>query len=174
MNENGFEIKDGILDLSDVQSGTIEDKQFLGDKTIRRVRFGESIGHIGNWAFAKCANLEKVTFASPFSRGLFGRDVFKGCDELSEIRFSDTDDVTARLLALCTNRLYCDHLVRADDIGQKTWFEKWDISLIALLKSDDEKNAIAAALCGEEDIAFDGIGSVGGELPGESSDYVSK
>lgn len=174
MTENGYEIKEGILDLSGLNIDRIENKRFLGAKAVREVIFPAGIEYIGDWAFAKCSNLEKVTFPQKHVHGLFGKDVFKGCDNLSEIRFLGTDDVTSYLLALCTNRLYCDHLVRADDVGKKSWFEKWDISLVSLLKSDDEKNAIAAALCGEEDISYDGIGSVDGELPGQTPDYVSK
>ncbi|MBQ6575155.1 MAG: leucine-rich repeat protein [Lachnospiraceae bacterium] len=174
MKEDGYEIKDGILDLSECGIKAVEDKQFLGIKQLRAVIMPEGIEHVGDWAFAKCSNLEAVSFCGKFRKDLFGRNVFKGCEELSFIRFADTDDTTARLLALSTNRLEADHLVRADDIGQKSWYEKWDISLLSLLKSDDEKNAIAAALCGEEDISYDGIGSVDGELPGESADYVTK
>lgn len=174
MNFGVYDIKDGILDLSKDAIYRIEDKQFLGNKQVRSVILPDTTEYVGNWAFAKCSNLEEVTFCGTFCPGLFGRNVFAGCEMLSYIRFADTDDTTARLAALSTNILDCDHLLRADDIGQKSWFEKWDISLVSLLKSDDEKNAIAAALCGEEDISYDGIGSVDGELPGESPDFVTK
>ena len=33
---------------------------------------------------------------------------------------------------------------------------------------------MSAALCDEEDISYDGIGSIDGEMPGESADFVSK
>ncbi len=174
MDLDVYDIKDGILDLSKDAIYAIEDKQFLGNKQIRSVILPATTEHVGNWAFAKCSNLEEVTFCGTFCPGLFGRNVFDGCDDLGYIRFADTDDATARLAALCANSLDCDHLIRADDIGQKSWYEKWDISLVSLLNGDDEKNAIAAALCGEEDISYDGIGSVDGELPGESPDFVTK
>ena len=107
-------------------------------------------------------------------RNLFGRNVFDGCDELESIRFADTDPDTQRLLAACANKLPYDHLIRSDDIGQRSWYEKWDICLTAKLASDNAEAGIKAALCGEEDISYDGIGSVDGEMPGETDDYLRK
>lgn len=172
MDMDGFEIKDGVLDLSESSVRTIENKQFLSQKHLRYVILPVCIEHIGDWAFAKCRNLKSVKFKGVFRKGLFGKEVFRECDELSEIVFADTDDDTSQLLALCTNRLPYDHLLRSEDIGQKSWYEKWDISLMSALAVDDAAYEIAAALCGEEDISYDGIGSVDGEMPGETEDIV--
>lgn len=152
----------------------IESKQFMSDKSIRQVTIGQGAQHIGDWAFAKCTNLESVTFEYDFRPGVFGRDVFKGCEKLSYIAFADTDEETARLLALAANKLPYDHLIRSDDIGQKSWFEKWDISLATRLKSDDAEAKMSAALCGEEDISYDDIGSVDGEMSGENEEYLHR
>ena len=152
----------------------IENKEFLSDKTIRQVTIEAGVDHIGDWAFAKCTNLERVTLAFDFRPGLFGRDVFKGCVKLSYIGFADTDEETARLLALAANKLPYDHLIRSDDIGQMSWFEKWDICLATTLKSDDAEAKMSAALCGEEDISYDDIGSVDGEMSGESEEYLHR
>ncbi len=174
MEIGGFEVKDGVLDLSGSGLKTIENKAFLSTRTLRTVILPESLEHIGDWAFAKCANLSAVKFACDFRPGMFGKDVFGGCDRLSEISFSGMDDSTGKLLALCANKLPYEHLLRADDIGLKSWYEKWDICLMAKVKSDDAEAKMSAALCGEEDISYDGIGSVDGELSGETGDYVQK
>ncbi len=162
MTVNGYEIIDGILDLRDSDMTVLENKAFLSGKMIREVYLPLGLTHIGDWAFAKCSNLRQVTFADDFRPGLFGKEVFGGCDELRSIGFADLDAETSTLLATCTNKLAYDHLLRSDDIGQKSWFEKWDISLVSKLKSDDAEARMSAALCGEEDISYDGIGSVYG------------
>lgn len=174
MNINGFEVSDGILDLTGIKGDVIEDKAFLSAKTVRSVKVPKGIVHIGDWAFAKCTHLASVVFEGEHSPGLFGKEVFSGCEMLRSISFAGMDDVTAGYLALCTNKLPFDHLLRSDDIGSKSWYEKWDICLVSTLKSDDEKLRMNAALCGEEDISYDGIGSVDGEMPGQSADYVIK
>ena len=171
---NGHEITDGILDLRDSGITVLENKAFLSGKLIREVYLPSGVTHIGNWAFAKCSNLRRVTFADDFRPGIFGKEVFGGCDELRSIEFADSDPETSTLLAMCTNKLAYDHLLRSDDVGLKSWFEKWDISLVSKLKSDDAEARMSAALCGEEDISYDGIGSVDGEMPGETEDYVRR
>ncbi len=157
-----------------VKRDIIENKAFWADRALREVTVPSGIRHIGDWAFAKCVNLERVMFEDDFRPGLFGRDVFKGCDRLAAISFADTDEVTERFLALCANRLGFDSLIRSDDVGQKSWYEKWDICLVTRIKSDDAEAKMSAALCGEEDISYDGIGSIDGEMSGEGADFVSK
>ncbi len=170
--KNCYEIKDGILDLKDAPLSIIENKEFWSQRALRKVILPAGIEHIGDWAFAKCINLETVEFACDFRPGLFGRDVFKGCESLRSVAFAGMDETTALFLALCANRLPYDHLIRSEDVGQKSWYEKWDICLASKLKSDDAEAKMSAALCGEEDISYDGIGSVDGEMPGASADYV--
>ena len=164
MNEDIYEISDRI----------IENRKYLLRKDIRKVKICRGIEHIGDWAFAKCSNLTEVVFSDDFRPALFGKDVFTGCERLKSIAFGDTDEVTNKLLAVCANKMYYDHLLRADDIGQRSWYEKWDICLVSQLQSGDGEARMSAALCGEEDISYDGIGSVDGELPGETDDYVRK
>lgn len=172
--KNCYEIKDGILDLKDAPLSIIENKEFWSQRSLRKAVLPAGIEHIGDWAFAKCVNLETVELACDFRPSLFGRDVFKGCESLRSVTFMGMDGTTSLFLALCANRLPYDHLIRSEDVGQKSWYEKWDICLAARLKSDDAEAKMSAALCGEEDISYDGIGSVDGEMPGESADYVSK
>ena len=172
MNVNGYEVIDGVLDLGGSAVTTVANKEFWACRAIRELILPPGIEHIGDWAFARCSNLTKVTFSCDFRPDLLGRDVFKGCDSLVSIMFSDSDPATGRLMALCANKIPYDHLLRADDIGQKSWFEKWDIGLVTQLKSDDAEAKMSAALCGEEDISYDDIGSVDGEMSGETEDYL--
>lgn len=174
MNIKGYEVYDGVLDLSGTGLTSIENKAFFFEKGIRAVILPSTIEYVGDWAFAKCPNLERVTFPCAHHSGMFGRDVFGGCVRLSLIEFEDMDDCAARLLALCANRLSFDQLIRSDDIGKESWYEKWDICLATRLKSDDAEAKMSAALCGEEDISYDGIGSVDGEMSGETGDFVKK
>ena len=174
MNMNGYDIRDGVLDLSTGTMTRIENKAFLSAKSLRSVILPSTIEHVGDWAFAKCGNLVSVRFEGVHRPGMFGRNVFSGCELLGSVDFVDIDPVTSKLLALCANRLPYDHLIRGDDIGQESWYAKWDICLEATLKSDDAEAKMSAALCGEEDISYDGIGSVDGEMPGETGDYIQK
>ncbi len=174
MNINGYEVKDGVLDLSGVPVTKLENKAFLAQRSIRDVIMPPGITYIGDWAFAKCSNLRSVHFTCNHRPGLFGRNVFDGCDKLEIIDFTDVPDDTGRLLAACANALPYDHMIRSDDVGHMSWYEKWDICLAAKLKSDNAEAGINAALCGEEDISYDGIGSVDGEMPGEIDDYLRR
>ncbi len=174
MNHGGYEITDGVLDLRNAGVTGIENKEFLSEKAVRQVYLPASVEHVGDWAFSKCTNLRSVEFTGDFRPGVFGKNVFSGCELLGYVGFADTDPVTGKLLALCANRLPYDHILRSDDLGQESWYRKWDICLEAALKSDDAEAKMSAALCGEEDISYDGIGSVDGEMPGETSDYIQK
>ena len=174
MDMNGYKVEDGVLDLSGSGLTRIDSKAFFNARQLRVVILPKEIEYIGDWAFAKCPNLEKVIFPSSHRPGLFGRDVFGGCGRLSSIEFDDMDESASRLLALCANRLSFDQLIRSDDVGKKSWYEKWDICLATRLKSDDAEAKMSAALCGEEDISYDGIGSVDGEMSGETGDFVQK
>ena len=54
------------------------------------------------------------------------------------------------------------------------WYEKWDLALESFLKLDDYEGFTDRALCGEEDISYDGVGMVDGEMPGESTEYLKE
>ncbi len=55
-------------------------------------------------------------------------------------------------------------ILRADDIGDSFWYEKWDISLMSMLGTDDSEGVKGLAMGGEEDISYDGVASVDGEM----------
>lgn len=150
----------------------IERKFHMSDSSLTELVFKGTDTHLGDWAFSKCRNLREVTFKQAYTPGMFGRGVFEGCDRLERITFSGFSEDASRLLANVVSHLKVSHLLTADDVGEKSWFEKWDLALKISLDTNDAEGSIAAALCGEEDISYDGIGSVDGEMPGETGDFV--
>lgn len=170
----GYEGDGAILDISEENKITsIDKKVFLSCNQLRKVKLPGSITGIGDWCFSNCRNLDKVEISSSSADGrIFGRGVFEACDRLSRIGFSGTDMSTQVLLAAGVNRMSNELLLRADDIGQKFWYEKWDISLLSLLNSDDAESTISTAVSGEEDISYDGVAMVDGEMSGPTSDHV--
>ncbi len=177
--ENGLKITgyegDGpILDIPSDQGITAIDKKvFLSCNALRKVKLSEGIISIGDWCFSNCRNLSRVKIDRfPADGRIFGRGVFESCDRLSRIDFSGEDKSTSVMLAAGVNRMSNELLLRADDIGQKFWYEKWDISLLSLLNSDDAESTISTAVSGEEDISYDGVTMVDGEMSGPTSDHV--
>lgn len=154
------------------QDGIVERKSHMGDLTLSEVVFSKEVKQLGDWAFSKCKNLTDVRFEGKYDSTLFSKGVFEGCNRLKSISFDGTDETTEYLLAAAVSRLKAPHLLRSDELGEKSWYDKWDLALRLFLNSDDEKMSAANALCGEEDISYDGIGSVDGEMPGESGDYI--
>lgn len=168
-------------------------KAFSGCKGIREVALPASVESIGDWAFAKCTSLRSIIIPKMSeSCGDFslGRKVFDGCINLEKIVMLDssdnydTDAVTGDcdnnklyedisfLAAALTAKLPGEYLLHDEDIGSSFWFEKWDLALINYLKTGDYEGYTDTVLCGEEDISYDGIGSVDGELLGETYEYV--
>ena len=44
--------------------------------------------------------------------------------------------------------------------------------MLSLLRADDAEGSSNVALCGEEDISYDGVGMVDGEMPGETEEFI--
>ena len=171
----GYEDMGFVLDISDkTDIEIIGKKAFLGCKSLKKVFLPGSIKSLSDWSFSKCNNLKSVKIDLPVESGLFGRGVFEGCEHLKEISFKDAHKDLSVLLAANVNRLPNEHLLRSEDLGQQGWYEKWDIALMALLNTDDAEGSINTLVCGEEDISTDGIGSVDGEMPGETDDFVKR
>ena len=169
----GYEGSDPVLDLTGNCDITVIDrKAFLSCKGLKKVFLPAGIRLLDEWAFSKCSNLKNVRLEGAFAPGILGKGAFKGCDSLSSIRFAGMDEDTVHLLALCANLLENDHLLRADDVGSAGWYEKWDLYLLSVLATDDAEGSSRVALCGEEDISYDGVGMVDGEMPGETEEYV--
>lgn len=163
-----------ILDLSNNNIEEIERKAFLSCKSLKKVILPETIQKLDDWCFSKCSNLKSVEIKAPFIKNIFGKGVFEGCENLCEICFKESNDALSKLLATTANRLPNEHLLRSEDLGQQSWFEKWDIALTSFLNVDDAEGSMNVTVCGEEDISYDGIGSIDGEMPGETGDYIKK
>lgn len=168
----GYEGGEAVLDLSGFGNlAIIQRKAFLSCKILRKVILPSSIESIGEWAFSKCTNLQSMSINRNVGSGLFGKGVFEGCENLTDISFLDSDDGLSRLLSLTANRMANDYLLRSSDIGQKTWYDKWDISLMTVLKLDSNNMEADFATGGEEDLPFVGVGMVDGEMPDEGVDF---
>lgn len=169
----GYEGGGAILDLStDDRIIGIEKKAFLCCRSVKKVFLPSSIKHIGEWAFSKCDNLQVVRICGEVRDRIFDRGVFDGCDALREIAFEDSDADLSVLLAASVSGMNKEHLLRADDIGQNFWYDKWDISLLSLLHTDEVMGGNGAPMGGEEDISYDGVSSVDGEMPGPQKNHV--
>lgn len=169
----GSEGSDPVLDLTGAPDITVIDRKvFLSCKGLKKVFLPAGIRLLDEWAFSKCSNLKTVRLEGAYAPGILGKGVFKGCERLSSIRFAGMDEDTVHLLALCANLLENEHLLRADDVGSASWYEKWDLYLLSVLATDDAEGSSRVALCGEEDISYDGVGMVDGEMPGETEEYV--
>ena len=153
-------------------------KAFLGCKGLREVDMPESVTEIEDWAFSQCAHLRKITIPALFDRTQgndfkLGRRVFEGCVSLSQIcRQKDDNGAISYLCAALVSRLPAEYLLWDDEIGSKHWYEKWDLALSGFILRKDNEGYTDTVLCGEEDISYDGIGSVDGEMLGETYEYV--
>ena len=152
----------------------IDKKAFLGTRGLRYVELPASITDIGDWALSQCIHLTNVTVEKG-GRPTFQKGVFDGSDRIESIQLKDFDDEDMPfLLAATVKRLPAAYLLRDKDLGTPVWYEKWDLALESFLKLDDYEGFTDRALCGEEDISYDGVGMVDGEMPGESTEYLKE
>ena len=181
----GFDGTDNILEIPSSIDGftviSIGKKAFMGQKNLVEVSIPESILKVGDWAFAQCTNLKKVVIkrrADASGEGLLtslGRGVFDGCKKLENICIKgDLEDDISFLLGACVHRLPALSLLSDTDVGTSFWIDRFDLTLRSFLARDDMEGYDDTALCGEEDISYDGIGSIDGELPGESETFVKE
>lgn len=158
----------------DIVGNAIKSKSNMGDASVSEIVIPKEVTQIGEWAFSKCKNLTKVVFKGEYTPHLLAKGVFEGSDNLKSIEFANLGCDEAYLLAAAVCKLKVSHLLRSDDVGEKSWFDKWDLALKIVLESNDEKFDAANALCGEEDISYDNIGSIDGEMPGVGVDYLNE
>lgn len=156
----------------------IKKKAFLGTKGLKSITLPSGINLVDDWAFSKCAHLEIISFLTKPS---FGRAVFDGCNRLKKIYLladrKENDEICENLsllLAAAVNKFEAQYLLKDDDLGEEEWFKKWDLAFRNYLLSEDIDGYDDKALCGEEDISYDGINSVDGELLGDSGDYYNE
>lgn len=174
-------IPDTVVSEGEEYSVTaIGKKAFLGCKSIREITLGGSIARIDDWAFSQCTNLRKITIPALFVRDnsksfSLGRRVFEGCESLEQICGTEEMDASISYLAAAlVSRLPAEYLLWDDDIGSSHWYLKWDLALTSFIVRKDNEGYTDTVLCGEEDISYDGIASVDGEMLGATYEYVKK
>ena len=164
-------------DIEGKKLAGIDRKAFMGLKGLRSVTLPPNIDIVGDWAFSQCRQLK--TFVMPEGASIkpltYGRGVFDGFDRIENIciGYDEPDDLSG-LSALLVHTLPAAYLLRDESYGREEWFGKYDMALLSYLKQDDMEGYSDRALCGEEDISYDGIGSVDGELLGESAGYLKE
>lgn len=144
-------------------------KAFLGCKGLKEAILPEALEVLDDWAFSQCIHLNRVELGNSAT---FGKNVFEGCSRLEGIYIKGAGEDTAKLLAAAVYRLPAAYLLGDTDKGSAEWFKRYDLCLKAFLNRDDYEGYSDRALCGEEDISYDNIGSVDGELLGESAAYL--
>ncbi len=134
---------------------TIERKQFLSRKHLRKITVPSCVETVGDWAFAYCDNLHTAVFEG---KPVFGRSVFLDCRGLRFVYVGTTPETAgpegaavAALLAAAVTAADAPYLLDADEVGSKEWFAKWDARMIVILQSADTEGYSKQVLCGEED-----------------------
>lgn len=155
----------------------IRKKAFLSCKLLRYIYVPDEVESIGEFAFALCNHLEKVSL--PHKDISLGQSVFKGDDELLSIeirdnlKFKESDktalstdfqnidssnsisESVAALLAAAPVKMSADYLVDILHAGSADWFKMWDQKLLDILNRNDDEGYHLYVLCGEEDLHFD-------------------
>lgn len=151
----------------------VDRKAFLSKKNLREIRLPAGVQSIGDWAFAYCSNLERVTISGECSS--LGKSLFLDCERLecisgicrsgeetAEGRQGDvtqqTDRISAawsretgRLLAAAVTRLEAYYLLEPASVGSPEWLRRWDARLEAVMNAEDQEGYSKQVLCGEED-----------------------
>lgn len=174
----GFEGSDSKLDVPDEIDGKlvtcIAKKTFLGLRGLRKISLSKNLKRVDDWAFSQCIHLTNVEFRGSFPTQI-GRCIFEGSERIENIRVTALNDEDVDfLLAAVVKRLPGQYLMDGAEIGNPSWYSKWDLALTSFIFQSDFEGYSDRALCGEEDISYDGIGSVDGELLGESAAYVKE
>lgn len=167
---------DSILNIpssvDDTPVISVEKKAFMGCKMLVEVHIPPNVEVIEDYAFAQCTHLQKVVFKGTLVK--MGRKIFEGCKRITNISFSGINDDVSFLAASVVNKLPAVSLLTDSDIGSSFWLKRYDLALKSFIARDDMDGYEDAALCGEEDISYDGIGSIDGEMPGESASFVKE
>lgn len=148
-------VREYMLEIPDEIEGLpvtgISKKAALGSKALKVVVLPQNIAEVGDWAFANCTDLEKVSI--PLKNIQFGKGVFRECKKLCRIyRKGHEDEKLAGLLAMVPVMLDAEYLLTPMEAGEEEWIERLDARLVTLLKSADEDGYLKQVLCGEEDL----------------------
>jgi len=139
----------------------IDRKAFLSRKKLREIQLPMNLRSIGDWAFAYCDSLERVTL--PAGCAHIGKALFLDCGQLDcvagichdkaakgQTREAWTPKV-GRLLAAGLIRMEAYYLLEPSAVGSAEWLRKWDARLEAVMSAEDQEGYSKQVLCGEED-----------------------
>ena len=129
-------------------------KSFFACKSLRDVSLPGTVTLVDDWAFAGCENLKNFIVRDG-GVPTFGSRVFDKCVKTENIclGYEEPDDLS-HLLGAVIHRMPAEYLLKDNDIGDDTWFEKWDRCLLTYLNEPDEDGYTDLVLCGEEDIFY--------------------
>ena len=151
-------------------------RKALLNSNLKEISLPTSVKAIGDWAFSKAIHLKRFSLRGPvddLSKVTLGKGIFEGDTALESVCLGyETDDDLSKLLASTVSRLPAQFLLRTANLGTDEWYKSYDASLTAYIRESDFTGYSERILCGEEDISYDGIGSVDGELLGETAAYV--
>lgn len=150
-------------------------KAFL-NSPFKEISLPPTVETIDDWAFSKSLHLRSLILRGPvadISKLKLGKGILEGAPAIERVALGcgEEEDI-AYLLALCAGKLPASFLIRTEDLGTKNWYESFDAALEGFLKETDD--VTPDILCGEEDISYDGVGMVDGEMPGETPAYIRK
>lgn len=130
-------------------------KAFLGNKSVKKIVLPDTIRQIGDWAFACCAKLTKLTL--PYRKLELGQGIFRDCFSLVQMMDGDAagqdkkmTDVSY-LMAEAVRALDAFYLFDLEAAGSEEWFVRWDVRLRAVMETPDAEGFSKMLLCGEED-----------------------
>lgn len=130
-------------------------KAFLSNKSVKEITLPDTVGQIGDWAFACCTKLTGLTL--PYRKLELGQGIFRDCIALSRIMdraaSSQDKDMTdvSYLLAASVAALDAFYLFDLETAGSAEWFARWDVRLRTVMETPDEEGFSKMLLCGEED-----------------------
>lgn len=151
--------RDSVIGIPAVIEGLpvtgIGKKAFLSNKSIKEIELPDTIRQIGDWAFACCAKLCKVTL--PYKRLELGQGIFRDCFSLAQIMDASspahdtkmTDVSYLMAAAVCTLEAF--YLFDLAAAGSAEWFARWDGRLRTVMQTPDAEGFSKMLLCGEED-----------------------
>lgn len=170
-------IPDVIIDSRpELKLTCIGKKAFLGAKSLIEVSLPSTVNTFEDWAFSGCSSLKNVVIrAGKDVSPTFGKGVFDNCPALENIMLGyEIPDAMSILLSAVTGKLPAAYLFLDPELGHDTWYSKWDMALVNYLNQKDDEGYTNRVLCGEEDISYDGIGSVDGELLSDGVNYYAE
>lgn len=146
-------------------------KAIMGVNGLRHIAVPGDVKEIGDWAFAHCIHLVSLTIEG--TGVVFGRGMLEGCNRLKNVSIGYTgNDDLSFLVATTVNKFPATYLLTSDELGSENWYRNYDSSLEQYLNESDFAGSDESALCGEEDISYDDIRSVDGELLGADASYI--